>query len=424
MSKGNKELIQAINYIEREKGVTADFVFESLEAALDSAYKKNYRTNNSAQVLINRKTGDINVYAEKQVVEEVFDDNIEISLEEAQLVNPNIQIDEMCTIEVTPSDFGRIAAQTAKNVVVQRINVAEREVLYEKYKEKENEIYNAVVQRRDGRNIIVTIDEIEAKLPPQEQIPGERFERNETIQVYVTEVKNSKKGHAIIVSRTHGELVRRLFEQNVTEIFDGTVEIKSIAREAGSRTKIAVYSRDRNVDPVGACVGQNGLRVNSIVNALKGEKIDIVKWYEDARLFIAEALNPSEVLAVELNEEEKSAKVVVPDDQLSLAIGKVGQNARLAVHLTNWKIDIKGESMANELGFVAPESYDYRENALANMPVENDEYYDDEYFDDEYYDDEYYDEEYYDEENVNEEYSDDEYEEDEIYSDEESIDEE
>ncbi len=399
MSKGNKDLIQAIKFIEKDKGVSADFVFESLEAALDSAYKKNYKTNNSAQVIINRETGDINVYAEKQVVEEVFDDNIEISLEDARLENPTIEIDDMCTIEVTPSDFGRIAAQTAKNVVVQRINLAEREILFEKYKELESEIYNAEVQRRDGRNIIVTINEIEAKLPPQEQIPGERFERNETIQVYVTEVKNSKKGHAIIVSRIHTELVRRLFEQNVTEIFDGTVEIKSIAREAGSRTKIAVYSRDANVDPVGACVGQNGLRVNTIVNALKGEKIDIVKWYEDARLFIAESLSPSAVLAVELNEEEKSAKVVVPDDQLSLAIGKVGQNARLAVRLTNWKIDIKGESKAEELDFVSSESFNYREDAYSSSQSFDNGYYDDEYYDDEYYeDDEYYDEEeYYDE---------------------------
>ncbi|MFV0440559.1 MAG: transcription termination factor NusA [Lachnospirales bacterium] len=385
MARGKKKeeinLIEAVKVIVKEKGLPEDLIFESIETALDLAYKKNYQTNENAKLTIDRNTGAITVFAEKIVVEIVADEILEIALEDALLIKSDIALGDMCTVEVTPEDFGRIAQQTGKNVILQKLNLAEREILIEKYKEMESEIYNAVVQRRDGRNIIVTINDIEAKLPISEQIPGERFERNQSIQVYVKEVKDNKKGHAITVSRSSTELVRRLFEQNVSEIFDGIVEIKSISREAGSRTKLAVYSNDEMIDPVGACVGVNGTRVNSIVDYLNGEKVDIVYWYEDARYFIAESLSPSDVLAVELNEEDNSAKVVVPDDQLSLAIGKMGQNARLAVRLTGWKIDIKGESASDEIGFVKEESYNFKNNET----LEHGEYYEDEYYDEEEY---------------------------------------
>lgn len=339
--KQSRELIEALDQIEREKGIDKEIIFEAIETSLITACKKNFGARQNVKVFMNRETGDVKVYAQKVVVEEVEDDMVEISLEDAREINVKLSIDDICDIEVTPKDFGRIAAQTAKQVVLQKIREAERDIIYNEYITKEKDIINAIVVRRDRKNIIVKIDKIEAVLPPTEQIKGERYTFNERIKVYVLEVKKTSKGPIINVSRTHPELVKRLFEEKVTEVYDGTVVIKSIAREAGSRTKIAVYSESPDVDAVGACVGANGMRVNGIVDELKGEKIDIINWSADPREFISKALSPAKVLSVTVDEENSTSLCVVPSDQLSLAIGKEGQNARLAVKLTNYKIDIK-----------------------------------------------------------------------------------
>lgn len=352
MIDGN-ELISALNDLEEKRGIDKDLVLEALETALVTACRKNYGTEQDVKVIIDRENGNIDVYAQKEVVEEVFDDAIEIELDDAKEINVNFEIGDFADVKVTPRDFGRISAQTAKQVVLQKIREAERIILFDKLKEREQEIVTAIIQRRNKNNLIVSFDDIEAILPPSEQINGELFERNERVQVYVTEIKQTPKGPNVIVSRTHPELVKRLFEQNISEIFNGTVEIKSISREAGSRTKIAVYSKDENVDAVGACVGPNGLRVNNIVNELKGEKIDIINWSEDPIKYISESLSPSNVLQVVVDEENRTAKAVVPDNQLSLAIGKFGQNVRLAVRLTDWKIDIKSETQADETNFLS-----------------------------------------------------------------------
>ncbi len=360
--KGN-ELIEALNAVEKEKGIDKETIFEALEISLETACKRNYDVL-EAKVEVDRQTGEIRAYTIKTVVEEVFDDANEITVEDAytQTNGGEYQIDDKIQTEVDPYEFGAIAARIAKHVVLQKLLDAERVVLYEKYLEKKDEMYSGMIRRRDENdNIIVTIDDNVAIMPLKEQIPGEKFERGEVLPVYVTDIKQTGKGYTIVVSRACPNIVSRLFEQEVPEIFDGTIEVKSVARDAGSRTKIAVHSNDKSVDPLGACVGANGIRVNSIVNSLKGEMIDIIKWSPDPRLFIAEALSPSNVVAVELNEEEGSAKVVVPDDQPSLAIGKRGQNASLAVRLTGWKIDIKSESQSDEIGFVSEDSYYFRE---------------------------------------------------------------
>ncbi len=354
------ELIEALNLIEKEKGIDKEVIFEAIKTSLETACKKNYGTSQNIRVDINKETGDIKVFAQKEVTEEVYDAFLEVSLEEAREINPSYEYGDIVEYEITPKDFGRISAQTAKQVVVQKFREAEREKLYNEYLKKDKDIDTAIVQRSDKRNIIVSLGRMDAMLPMQEQIPGEEYNFNDRIKVFIYEVKLTPKGPIVNVSRTHNGLVKRLFELEVPEVSDGTVEIKSIAREAGSRTKMAVYSQNPNVDPVGACVGPNGVRVNVIVNELKGEKIDIVPWDEDPTKFIASALNPARVIAVEVNEteEERSAKVVVPDNQLSLAIGKEGQNVRLAARLTGWKIDIKSESQARLTGFVEMDAED------------------------------------------------------------------
>lgn len=352
MIDGN-ELISALNELEKERGISKDLVIEALEISLVTACKKNYGSDQPVKVIIDRELGTIEVYAQKEVVEEVYDDAIEITVEDAKDINVHYEIGDFADVQVIPRDFGRISAQTAKQVVLQKIREAERTNLFEKLKEREQEIVMATIQRRNRGNLIVSFDDIEAVLPQSEQIEGEMFERNERVQVYVTEIKQTTKGPSVTVSRTHPELVKRLFEQNITEIYDGTVEIKAISREAGSRTKIAVYSKDENVDAVGACVGPNGLRVNNIVKELKGEKVDIINWSEDPVQYISESLSPSKVVTVVVDEENRTAKAVVPDNQLSLAIGKFGQNVRLAVRLTDWKIDIKSETQAEETNFLS-----------------------------------------------------------------------
>jgi N utilization substance protein A len=301
-------------------------------------------------VLIDRETGKVQVFAQKTVVNEVTDPSLEISEEDARNISLHYNIDDIVDVVVTPRNFGRIAAQTAKQVVVQKFREAEREILFQEYILKEKELVTGIVQRRDRKNVIITLGKIDAVLSATEQIPNERYEFQDRIKVYVLEVRQTPKGPYINVSRTNPELVKRLFEQEVPEIYDGTVEIRSIAREPGSRTKISVYSRNPNVDPVGACVGQNGYRVNIIVDELNGEKIDIVEWNDIPEKYIAAALSPSEVLSVETNPDELTAKIIVPDNKLSLAIGKAGQNAKLAAKLTGWRIDIKSESQASEMG--------------------------------------------------------------------------
>ncbi len=342
----NIEFIEAIHDIEKEKGVSSDILFEAIEQALLSAYKKNFGSAQNARVHIDRETGEFKVFSRKEVVEEVQDEKLEISLEEAKKYNIKYDIGDTVEFEVTPRNFGRIAAQTAKQVVVQRIREAERGIIYEEYLNRENDIVTGKIQRIEAGNVFVDLGKTEAVLAPSEQIPEENYVQNERLKAYVLEVKNTPKGPQILLSRTHPGLLKRLFELEVPEIYDGVVEIKSIAREAGSRSKISVYSNDENVDPVGACVGPKGMRVQNIVNELNNEKIDIVRYSNDPVEYVANSLSPAKVLEVEINETEKVAKVIVPDYQLSLAIGKEGQNARLAAKLTNWKIDIKSQDAA------------------------------------------------------------------------------
>lgn len=349
----NQEFIGALKEIVKEKGISEELLFSTIEDALVAAYKKNYAgPTTSAQnvkVTINRETGEIHVYAQKVVVEDVYDKVTEIAIEEAKEINVKYDLDDIVDLEVTPKDFGRVAAQLAKGVVTQRIREEERNILYNEYKQLEYDIITGTVLRKDKGNVFVNLGRMETSVGPNEQIPNEEYKFNEKIKLYVVEVKNGSKGAQILVSRTHPGLVKRLFESEVPEIQDGTVEIKSISREAGSRSKIAVYSNNTDVDPMGSCVGPKGSRVQAVVDELKGEKIDIIKWSKDPEEFISAALSPAKVLEVVANEETKSAKVVVEDNQLSLAIGKEGQNVRLAAKLTNWKIDIKSRSQAEAL---------------------------------------------------------------------------
>lgn len=342
----NSEFLQALEELEKEKGLGVEVILEAIEAALISAYKKNFGSLQNVLVQIDRTTGQVKVYARKNVVEEVEDPRVEISLTEARKIDPRYEVEDIVEIEVTPRDFGRIAAQTAKQVVVQRIREAERGLIFEEFSNREGDIVTGIIQRQEQKNVLIDLGKTEAILAPSEQIAGEEFYQGERVKIYIVEVKKTTKGPQIMVSRTHPGLLKRLFELEVPEIHDGVVELKSVAREAGSRSKIAVHSRDENVDPVGACVGPKGMRVQAIVNELRGEKIDIIKWSNDPAKFVANALSPAKVLTVEIAENDKIAKVVVPDYQLSLAIGKEGQNARLAAKLTSWKIDIKSESQS------------------------------------------------------------------------------
>ncbi|MBO9599336.1 MAG: transcription termination/antitermination protein NusA [Cohnella sp.] len=342
------EFIEALSEIERDKGISKDVLIEAIEAALISSYKRNFNTAQNVRVDINRTTGQIKVYARKTVSEEVLDPRLEISVEAARSINPHYQIEDIAEIEVTPRDFGRIAAQTAKQVVTQRIREAERGLIYHAFVDKEQDIVTGIIQRMDLRNLYVDLGKVEAALPLTELMPTDKFKQGDRVKAYITKVENTSKGPQIILSRTHPGLLKRLFELEVPEIFDGTVEIRSVAREAGFRSKIAVHSRNEEVDPVGSCVGQKGIRVQSIVTELKGEKIDIVRWSEAVDEYVANALSPSKVLEVIVFEAEKMARVIVPDYQLSLAIGIKGQNARLAAKLTGWKIDIKSETQAEQ----------------------------------------------------------------------------
>ena len=344
----NADFMEALKDLEKERGIEMDLLIEAIEAALISAYKKHFGSSQNVRVEINRTNGDIHVYYRKDVVEAVDDPAIQMSLAEAQSYDPDFEAGDVFESEVTPRSFGRIAAQTAKHVVVQRIREAERNMVYGQFSAKKDDILTASVLRAEGRNIYIDLGKTEALLAPSEQIPRENYRPGDRIKVYVLEVRKTSKGPQIMVSRTHPGLLKRLFEKEVPEIGDGTVEIKSVVREPGWRSKIAVYSKNENVDPVGACVGAKGMRVQSIVNELSGEKIEIIRWDEDPAVYVSNALSPAKAISVEVDEEEKFTRVVVPDFQLSLAIGKEGQNARLAARLTGWKIDIKSESQAAE----------------------------------------------------------------------------
>ena len=364
----NKELMGALDELEREKNISKETLLDAIEQSLIQAYKNHFGKADNVHVTINRETGDFSVYADRRVVEYVEDPAEEVSLVEAQKQNTNAEVGDILKVPVHSDKFGRIATQNAKNVILQKIREEERKVLFDQYHGNEKEVVTGIVQRVVGHNVSVNLGKADAILAENEQVKGETFKPTERIKVYILEVKDTPKGPRILVSRTHPGLVKRLFESEVAEVKDGTVAIKSIAREAGSRTKLAVWSNDPDVDPVGACVGVNGARVSAIVNELRGEKIDIINWDENPAILIENALSPAKVIAVMADPDEKTALVVVPDYQLSLAIGKEGQNARLAARLTGFKIDIKSETQARESG----DFYDYDED--------DDEYYeDDEY---------------------------------------------
>lgn len=335
----------------KTKGFAPEVIFESLEAALLQAYRKEPSSNPDAYVELNRETGEYKVMAKKEVVEAVETPETQISLEDARQQSPRFEIGDVVEMNVTPANFGRSAAHTAKQMLIQRLKEAERSVVFEEYFSREGDIITGIIERVEGKNVYINLGKTEAILPPTEQIATETYREGDRIKCYIVEVKKTTKGPQIMISRTHPGLLKRLFELEVPEIFEGVVELKSVAREPGMRSKIAVYSRDENIDPVGACVGQKGQRVQHIVDELHDEKIDIVKWNEDPAIYIANSLSPAKVVSVDVNEEEKASRVVVPDYQLSLAIGKAGQNARLAAKLTNWKIDIKSETQAQEEPF-------------------------------------------------------------------------
>lgn len=368
----NNELLEALTILEKEKNISKETLLQAIQDSLVTACKNHFGSSDNVEVLIDADTCEYKVFQKKTVVETVENPVEEISLVNAKMIDSKYEEGDIVNIEVISKDFGRIATQNAKNVILQKIREEERKVLFDEYYSKEKDIVTGIVQRYVGRNVSINLGKVDAMLTENEQVKGEIFKPTERIKLYILEVKSTSKGPKILVSRTHPELVKRLFESEVAEVREGIVEIKAIAREAGSRTKIAVWSNEPDVDPVGACVGMNGARVNAIVNELRGEKIDIITWNENPAMLIENALSPAKVISVIADADEKSAKVVVPDYQLSLAIGKEGQNARLAARLTGFKIDIKSETQARESG----DFFDYEEE------------YDDEYYDDEYYDDE------------------------------------
>ena len=371
----SNELLEALNILEQEKNISKETLLEAIENSLVTACKNHFGKSDNVKVEIDPETCAFSCYQEKTVVDTVEDPVEEISLADAHKVNGNYQLGDIVRVEVKSKEFGRIATQNAKNVILQKIREEERKVIFDEYNSKEKDVVTGVVQRYIGKNVSINLGKADALLTESEQIKGEVFKPTERIKVYILEVKSTSKGPKILVSRTHPELVKRLFESEVTEVKEGIVEIKAISREAGSRTKIAVWSNDPNVDPVGACVGMNGARVNAIVNELRGEKIDIITWDENPAILIQNALSPAKVISVIADADEKSAKVVVPDYQLSLAIGKEGQNARLAARLTGYKIDIKSETQAKDAPGFRYEDYVYEDEEYD----EDAEYADDEY---------------------------------------------
>ena len=359
----NKELIKALEDLEKEKGIKKDYLLESIETALVTAYKRNFDSSENVKVVMDEKTGATHVYAVKDIVEEVEDSVKQISLEAAKKINKTLKVGEQVDIEIVPKNFGRIAAQTAKQVIVQKIREAEREVLYTEYSDRKGEIVSGIIQKADRGIVIMDLGKLEGLMPAKEQIPTEKYRVNDKIKAYVVDVDRGEKGAPqVIISRSHPDFVRKMLEIEIPEIYEGIIEVKSVSRDPGKRCKVAVYSQDENIDPVGSCVGQKGIRIQNIINELHGEKIDVIEWNPDISTFIASALLPAKIMAVDVREEEKFAQVIVADDQLSLAIGKAGQNARLAAKLTNWKIDIKSESQFREYLASLQDAEDLEEN--------------------------------------------------------------
>jgi N utilization substance protein A len=347
----SKEMLLAMEDLEKENGMEPGSLMEAIETALITAYKRDFdSTADNAKVVVDKETGDYHVFVEKEVVEEVEDGNVQISLEDAKKINKSLEVGDTAQIEIMPKNFGRIAAGTAKQVIIQKIREASREFLYNEFSDRKGEIVSGLIQKADGGIVVVDLGRLEGVMPLKEQVPTEKYHVNDKIRAYVLDVEKGAKGAPqVIISRAHADFVRKLFELEIPEIYEGVIEIKSVSRDAGSRSKVAVYSPNENIDPVGSCVGQKGIRIQNIINELGGEKIDVIEWSEDPAVFISAALLPAQVLAVDVKEEEKFAQVIVPDDQLSLAIGKSGQNARLAAKLTNWKIDIKSESQFRQI---------------------------------------------------------------------------
>ena len=346
----NKELVTAMEELEKERGIEKAYLLQSIEDALVIAYKKNFDSAENVKVVMDETTGQIQVYSQKEVVEEVENDNLQISLEEAKKYEKNASIGDVINIEIVPKDFGRIAAQTAKQVIMQKIREVERNMVFTEYNDRKGEIVSGIIQKADGGTVVLDLGKLEGIMPVKEQIPTETYKVNEKIKAYVVSVERGLKGAPqVLVSRNHPDFVRKLFEFEIPEIYEGLIEIKSVSRDAGNRSKVAVYSTNPDIDPVGSCVGPKGIRIQNIINELNGEKIDVIEWSEDPATFISAALLPAQVMAIDVKEEEKFAQVIVPDDQLSLAIGKAGQNARLAARLVKWKIDIKSESQFRKL---------------------------------------------------------------------------
>ena len=346
----NKELVLALEELEKEKGIEKEYVLESIETALVTAYKRNFDSLENVKVDIDHNTGATHIYSVKEIVEKPTNPALEISLEEALKINKQLKIGDLVEIEIVPKDFGRIAAQTAKQVIIQKLREAEREITYNEFNDRKGEIVSGIIQKADSNIVVMDLGKLEGVMPIKEQIPTEKYHVNQKIKGVVLDVEKGQKGAPqVIVSRSHPDFVRKLLEFEIPEIYEGVIEIKSVSRDPGYRSKVAVYSPDPNIDPVGSCVGQKGVRIQNVINELNGEKIDVIEWNEDPSIYIAAALLPAQILAVDIKEEEKFAQVIVPDDQLSLAIGKSGQNARLAAKLTNWKIDIKSESQFREM---------------------------------------------------------------------------
>ena len=346
----NKELILALEELEKEKGIKKEYLLESIETDLVTAYKRNFDALENVKVEMDPQTGATHVYAMKEVMENANDPALEITLKEAQKINKDLNIGDSVGVEIVPRDFGRIAAQTAKQVIIQKLREAERDVIFSEFNDRKGEIVSGIIQKADRNIVVMDLGKLEGVMPTKEQIPTEHYHVNDKIKGYVLEVERGAKGAPqVIVSRSHPDFVRKLLEFEIPEIYEGVIEIKSVSRDAGYRSKIAVYSPDPNIDPVGSCVGQKGVRIQNVINELNGEKIDVIEWNEDPSIYIASSLLPAQILAVDIKEDEKFAQVIVPDDQLSLAIGKSGQNARLAARLTNWKIDIKSETQFREM---------------------------------------------------------------------------
>ena len=346
----SKELITALDELEKERGINKDYVLESLETALVMAYKKNFDSAENVKVTMDKETGDIHVYAIKDVVEVVEDQKTQISLDDAKAINKKLKVGDNVDIEIIPKNFGRIAAGTAKQIIVQKIREAEREILYKEFDQRKGEVVTGMIQKAEGTALVLDLGKLEGIMPKKEQIPTETYHLNDKIRGYVVDVQKGIKGNPqVVVSRSHPDFVKKLLEFEIPEIYEGLIEIKSVSRDPGNRSKVAVYATNENIDPVGSCVGQRGIRIQNVINELNGEKIDIIEWNENPSMFIAQALLPAEVLAVDVKEEEKFAQVIVADNQLSLAIGKSGQNVRLAAKLTGWKIDIKTETQFREI---------------------------------------------------------------------------